>query len=121
LPRSRSSVAAKVDRTALGQLTRDYESFLSSERGLAPATLISYLPIVRRFLTAHFGNKTLRLQDLQPQEVGSTIAFRPKSQPTTYANLSTLSCARVALVMVADLLVRARAAASRQRAVLPPL
>ncbi|MGY4319236.1 hypothetical protein [Bradyrhizobium sp. JR3.5] len=37
----------KVDRTALGQLTRDYESFLSSERGLAAATLISYLPILR--------------------------------------------------------------------------
>ena len=36
---------------------------------MAPATLISYLPIVRRFLTAHFGNKALRLQDLQPQDL----------------------------------------------------
>jgi len=59
----------RVDRTGLGQLTHDYESIISSERGLAPATLISYLPIVRRFLTAHFRNKALRLQDLQPQDL----------------------------------------------------
>ena len=39
----------KTDRTVLGQLTRDYERFLSSQRGLAPATLSSYLPIVRDF------------------------------------------------------------------------
>ena len=47
----------KVDQTALGQLTRDYERFLRSERGLAPATLISYLPIVRRFLTRISGTR----------------------------------------------------------------
>src|SRR6202140_2975654 len=59
----------KVDRTALGQLTRDYERFLSSERGLAPATLISYLRIVRRFLTEHFGNNALRFQNLRPEDL----------------------------------------------------
>jgi site-specific recombinase XerD len=77
----------KVDRTALGQLTRDYESFLSSERGLAPATLISYLPIVRRFLTAHFGNKTLRLQDLQPQDLHRFILRQVPRGSRTYSKL----------------------------------
>ena len=43
-----------VDRTVLGRLTQDYERFLSSQRGLAPATLSSYLPIVRGFLTERF-------------------------------------------------------------------
>jgi integrase/recombinase XerD len=43
-----------IDRTALRALTRDYERFLSSERGLAPATLIIYLPVVRRFLIEHY-------------------------------------------------------------------
>ena len=48
----------KVDRTVLGQLTRDYERFLSSQRGFAPATLSNYLPIVRRFLTERFRKST---------------------------------------------------------------
>jgi site-specific recombinase XerD len=77
----------KVDQTALGQLTRDYERFLSSERGLAPATLISYLPIVRRFLTAHFGNKALRLQDLQPQHLHRFILRQVPRGSRTYSKL----------------------------------
>jgi site-specific recombinase XerD len=58
-----------VDRTALGQLTRDYERFLSSERGLSPATLINYLPAVRRFLTDRFKGKAPRLRDLRPHDL----------------------------------------------------
>jgi site-specific recombinase XerD len=77
----------KVDRTALGQLTRDYESFLSSERGLAPATLISYLPIVQRFLAAHFGNKALGLQDLQPQDLHRFILHQVPRYSRTYSKL----------------------------------
>ena len=77
----------KVDQTALGRLTRDYERFLSSERSLAPATLISYLPIVRRFLTAHFGNKALRLQDLQPQDLHRFILRQVPSGSRTYSKL----------------------------------
>src|SRR5262252_1251154 len=59
----------KIDRTALGQLTRDYERFLSSERSLAPTTVIRYVLIARRFLTEHFGNKALRLRDLRPPDL----------------------------------------------------
>jgi site-specific recombinase XerD len=58
-----------VDRTALGQLTRDYERFLRSERGLSPATLINYVPTIRRFLTDRFKGKAPRLQDLRPQDL----------------------------------------------------
>jgi site-specific recombinase XerD len=59
----------KIDRTALDQLTRDYERFLSSERGLARTTVTSYLPIVRKFLIEHFADKALHLQDLRPQDL----------------------------------------------------
>ncbi len=55
------ALVQKTDRTALGQLTQDYERFLSSERGLAPATLTSYLPIVRSFLSEQCGSNALRL------------------------------------------------------------
>jgi site-specific recombinase XerD len=77
----------KVDRTALGRLTRDYERFLSSERGLAPATLVSYLPIVRRFLIEHFGNKALRLQKLRPDDLHRFILRQVPRGSRTYAKL----------------------------------
>jgi Phage integrase, N-terminal SAM-like domain len=63
------SLPHKLDRTALGRTIRDYEGFLSSERGLARATVVCYLPIVRRLLTERFGNKGLRLQDLRPADL----------------------------------------------------
>jgi site-specific recombinase XerD len=59
----------KIDRTALGTLTLDFERFLSSERGLSPSTLINYLPTVRRFLTQRFKGQALRLQHLRPHDL----------------------------------------------------
>ena len=59
----------KIDQTALGHLTRDYERYLSSERGLARSTMIGYLTIVRRFLAEHFGSNVWRFQDLRPQDL----------------------------------------------------
>ena len=77
-----------IDRTALGQLTRDYARFLSSERGLAPATVISYVPIVRRFLIEHFANKPLRLQQLRPQDVHRFIVRQVPRGSRSYAKLT---------------------------------
>ena len=58
-----------IDRSPLGQLARDYEGFLSCERGLARATVVSYLPIVQRFLNGHFQNKAVRLRHLAPRDL----------------------------------------------------
>lgn len=77
----------KADQTALAQLIRDYESFLSSERGLAPATLISYVPIVQGFLVAHFGNRPLRLRDLQLQDLHRFILRQVPSGSRNYSKL----------------------------------
>lgn len=59
----------KTDRTVLGRTLRDYEGFLSSERGLARSTVVGYLPIIRRLLTEHCGNKGPRLRDLRLAEL----------------------------------------------------
>jgi integrase len=67
-PRTTARSSFRRD-TALGDLMRDYERFLSSERGLAPATLINYLPFVRRFLIERFGNDALRLDELHPIDI----------------------------------------------------
>ncbi|EQD43903.1 phage integrase family protein [mine drainage metagenome] len=58
-----------IDRSTMGQLARDYEKFLSCERGLARATVDGYLPIVQRFLNEHFQNKIVRLRDLTPRDL----------------------------------------------------
>jgi hypothetical protein len=64
-----SSRRSHTDRSALGQITRDYERFLISERGLARSTVVGYLAMVRRFLTEHFESRPMRLQDLRPQDL----------------------------------------------------
>jgi integrase/recombinase XerD len=59
----------RIDRTALGKLTEDFARFLSSERGLSSATLINYLPTVRRFLTERFEGRAPRLEQLRPPDL----------------------------------------------------
>jgi hypothetical protein len=49
------------DLTPIDELTGSFGRFLSTERGLSPATLVNYLPIVRRFLVDRFGGNALRL------------------------------------------------------------
>lgn len=74
--RGRDEIAAaaqKIDRTPAACLTRDFEEFLHSERGLSRSTLISYLPIVRRLLDERFGCKALRLEQLRPQDLHGFI------------------------------------------------
>lgn len=59
----------RIDRAPAACLTRDFEAFLRSERGLATSTVVSYLPVVRRFLDELFGRKALRLEQLRPRDL----------------------------------------------------
>ena len=61
--------AEVIDNSPLTRIEREYERFLTSERGLSSATLINYLPTVRRFLTERFGDETLELDELCQQDV----------------------------------------------------
>ena len=65
--------AQKIDLTRTACLTRDFEEFLHSERGLSRSTVISYLPVVRGFLDEQFGRKALRLKQLRSQDVHGFI------------------------------------------------
>lgn len=81
------TVRQEIDRTPLGDLTRDYERFLSSERGLAPATLVNYLPFVRRFLIERFGSNALRLDELRPIDIHRFIHRLAKTMSRRRAQL----------------------------------
>jgi len=59
----------RTDRTSAAGLTRDFEAFLHCERGLSASTVVSYLPVVRRFLDELFGRKALRLEQLRPRDL----------------------------------------------------
>jgi site-specific recombinase XerD len=67
------AAAERIDRTAAACLTRDFEKFLCTERGLSRSTVISYLPVVRIFLDELFGRKALRLEQLRAQDLHGFI------------------------------------------------
>ena len=80
-----SSRRPHPDRSALGQLTRDYERFLISERGLARSTVVGYLAMVRRFLTEHFRSRPLRLQNLGPRDLHRFVLGEARRVSRTHA------------------------------------
>ena len=65
--------ARRIDRAPAAGLTREFEEFLHTERGLSRSTVVSYLPIVRCFLDQRFGRKALRLVQLRPQDLHGFI------------------------------------------------
>ncbi len=57
------------DNSALGRIEEDYTRHLTQERGLTAASIYSYLPVVRRFLTMRFGEGRLQLEQLTARDV----------------------------------------------------
>ncbi len=58
----------------LERLVKDYERFLTQERGVVQATLDNYLPIARRFLVAHFKPGKLWVNALRSHHVVEFIS-----------------------------------------------
>jgi site-specific recombinase XerD len=62
-----------IDPHPAAGLLRDFEAYLLSERGLSRSTVISYLPVVRRFLDQRFGSKAPDFEQLRPRELHDFI------------------------------------------------
>lgn len=69
----------KVDSTPVGETVGSFERFLSSERGLSPATLMNYVPIVQRFLVERFGSSALHFDELRAADVHHFIIRHAQS------------------------------------------
>jgi integrase/recombinase XerD len=76
-----------VDSTAAGELVSVFGGFLRSERGLSPATLVNYLPIVRGFLDEQFGGKALHFDDVQAVDIHRFIVRRAQVRSRGRAKL----------------------------------
>lgn len=79
--------AERIDDTPLSRIERDFERFLSSERGLKPVTLVGYLRPVRRFLLERFGREDPRLDQLCPRDINRFILQRTQGVRRSYAKL----------------------------------
>ena len=65
--------AQKVDDTPLQRMEIDFSRYLAQERGLSRATVINYLPTVRRFLSDRFGTALIQPHELHSGEIGRFI------------------------------------------------
>jgi integrase/recombinase XerD len=61
--------AKMVDLSAEGELVSAFGGFLRSERGLSPATLANYLPIIRDFLDQQFDGQALNFDELRVVDI----------------------------------------------------
>jgi integrase/recombinase XerD len=77
--------APVVDQSPLGQLQRDYEQYLTTERGLAPVTVSDYVDVLRRFLTDRFGNGPLELGTLDVSTITTFVIRRAHTMSPRYA------------------------------------
>jgi integrase/recombinase XerD len=68
-----------VEPGPVAETIRDFGRFLSLERGLSPATLLNYLPIVRRFLVERFGNAALHFDELGAADIHRFIIRHARS------------------------------------------
>jgi integrase/recombinase XerD len=73
--------------SATDDLIRAFGGFLRSERGLSPATLTNYLPIVRGFLDEQFGGKALHFDDLRAVDIHRFIVRRVQAGSRGHAKL----------------------------------
>jgi hypothetical protein len=70
------------DDSPLAAILTRYEKHLRSERGLAAATVIKYLPCIRKFLIERFREKPLLLREVRSSDVADFILrYAPTMSP----------------------------------------
>jgi integrase len=78
--RAASAIApSPVDMTEVGEELRRYDQYMEQVRGLAPNTRDGALRIVEALLRLHFGDGTIRFEDIRPERVRRFFAAQAKS------------------------------------------
>jgi site-specific recombinase XerD len=74
-----------VDQSPLGQLQRQYEQYLTAQRGLAPVTVSKYIGVLRWFLLDRFGNGPLELGALDVSTITTFVIRHARTMSPGYA------------------------------------
>ena len=86
-----SGVKPPLDESPLGGILARYEKHLRSERGLATATVINYLPFVRKFLVGRFGAGPFPVEEVRSCDISAFVL----------RHAHTMSCGRAQLMTTA--------------------
>lgn len=66
-------VPAPAADTSLGRIESSFARYLDQERGLSQATIDTYIPIARRFLSERFGTDIILIEKLIPPDITQFI------------------------------------------------
>ena len=69
--------------------TQAYAAYLDEARGLAKATIVNYVPFIRRFLRDRFGDRPVRLAHLSARDVGRFVQRQARQLHQKRAKLLT--------------------------------
>ena len=69
------------------RIERTYERFLVDERGVSPATVTNYLPIVRAFLAEQFGSRQVALDTLGVRDANQFVLRQARHLSRSRAKL----------------------------------
>jgi integrase/recombinase XerD len=79
------------DDSPLAAILARYERHLRSERGLAAATVINYLPCIRKFLIERFREKPLVIREVRSSDVSDFILRQAPTMSPRRAQLVTVA------------------------------
>ena len=77
------------DASPLAIILNRYERHLRSDRGLVTATVINYLPFVRKFLVERFGRGPLPLGEVRSTDISSFVLSHARTMSCRRAQLMT--------------------------------
>lgn len=83
--------APTIDESPLSTLQKRYEGYLTKERGLSAVTIARYWGILRHFLVERFGEGSLRLQELNPDDISRYLLRHARSGSPGSAKLMVTS------------------------------
>ena len=89
-----AAVSRPCSDAPIERIQRTYERFLVDERGVSPATVTNYLPIVRAFLAEHFGSREVALEMLGVRDANQFVLreARRLSRPRAKLVATVLRC-----------------------------
>jgi integrase/recombinase XerD len=77
------------DDSPLADALNRYEKHLRSERGLATATIINYLPFARKFLVGRFGEGPFPVREVRSSDISAFILRHAQTMSCRRAQLMT--------------------------------